>query len=131
MIAFLVHHDIDVEKELQKTRLERKLTPAKYLDEDFEAFSSDVRGENVDSDFKRHWTTYVDVANGLEIPESLLLGPWTEEMVRYLYWLVRGGAELNWLTSTSGEVSQAQPYSSNQYADMDTGSDARSQDSRY
>jgi hypothetical protein len=45
-----------------------------------------------------------DLAKGTEIPHSLLLGPWTEEMIRHLYWLVKSGATLNWLTSTSGEV---------------------------
>ena len=52
-----------------------------------------------------YWTTYLDVASTFEIPQSLLLGPWTEDMTRMLFWLVKGGAKFNWLTSTSGEVS--------------------------
>jgi len=51
------------------------------------------------------WDTYMDVEDGVEIPPSLLTGPWTEEMVKYLFWMVKSGARLEWLTSTSGEVS--------------------------
>jgi hypothetical protein len=45
-----------------------------------------------------------DVETGVEIPESLLLGPWTEDQLKELFWLVKGGARINWRTSTGGEV---------------------------
>jgi magnesium transporter len=93
-----------VERRLQRDRVERKLTPAKYFEEDFAAFSSYLLRPDGNGDVAHHWTTYVNVADGLEIPQSLLLGPWIEETTRYLYWLVKGGARLDWLTSTSGEV---------------------------
>lgn len=48
--------------------------------------------------------TYVNVAKGTEIPHTLLMGPWNEEAIRFLFWLVMGGARIDWLTSTSGEV---------------------------
>jgi magnesium transporter len=86
-------------------RRERKLSAVKYFEEDFATFSSYVQGEYADKNVVRMWTTYFDVADGFDIPQSLLLGPWTEEMTKLLYWLVKGGAKLNWLTSTSGEVS--------------------------
>lgn len=64
------------------------------------------------------WVTYVDVASNVEIPQSLLLGPWTEEMTRHLYWLVKGGAQFDWLTSTTGEVSTTDPSRSSTYIDI-------------
>lgn len=94
---------MDIERRLQKERFEKKHTPAKFFVEDFTAFSSYSRNLH-NFNLNHNWATYFDVANGLEIPQSLLLGPWTEEMTKFLYWLVKGGAGLDWLTSTSGEV---------------------------
>jgi hypothetical protein len=91
-------------------RLKNNTSPAKYFEEDFMAFSNYVERqiENRTSVFYK-WDTYIDFAGGVEIPRSLLLGPWTEEMIRHLYWMVKGGAQLNWLTSTSGEVCSSYP----------------------
>ena len=101
-----------MERELQKTRFERNLTPAKYFDEDFASFSSYVQLRKYpELDDVHHWGVYVDVANDLELPQGLLLGPWTEEMTRHLYWLVKGGGHVDWLKSTSGEVSRSQSCS--------------------
>ena len=47
---------------------------------------------------------YANVARGTEIPHTLLMGPWDEEAVKFLFWLVMGGARIDWLASTSGEV---------------------------
>lgn len=103
--------DEEVERELQKTRFESILTPPKYFEEDFASFSSYVQvRKNKDLDVIHHWASYIDVANDLEIPQSLLLGPWTEEMTRLLFWLVKGGARFDWLNSTSGEVSRRWSY---------------------
>ena len=83
-------------------------TVAARFNEDFEAFlhaANDPEHEDLHQIYNvgcRQEGT--DLAKGTEIPQSLLLGPWTEEMIRYLYWLVKSGATLNWLTSTSGEV---------------------------
>lgn len=109
MIAFVINTDEDVERELQKARIERMLTPATYFEEDFASFSSYVLArKHEDSDSVHRWATYVDVADDLEISHNLLLGPWTEESTRLLYWLVKGGAHFDWLNSTSGEVSGCQ-----------------------
>jgi len=40
----------------------------------------------------------------VEIPESLLLGPWSEEQIKLLFWLVKSGVRVDWRDSTSGEV---------------------------
>ncbi|TGO28531.1 hypothetical protein BPAE_0026g00210 [Botrytis paeoniae] len=47
---------------------------------------------------------YANVARGTEIPHTLLMGPWDEEAVKFLFWLVMGGARIDWLASTSGEA---------------------------
>lgn len=56
--------------------------------------------------------TYVNLPRDTEIPHTLLMGPWDEEAVRFLFWLVMGGVRIDWLTSTSGEVffSMGYPY---------------------
>jgi hypothetical protein len=46
-----------------------------------------------------------DASNRVEIPHSLLLGPWSEEMIRHLFWVVKNGGCVNWVTSSTGEVS--------------------------
>lgn len=48
--------------------------------------------------------SYANVARGTEIPHTLLMGPWDEEAIKFLFWLVMGGARIDWLSSTSGEV---------------------------
>jgi hypothetical protein len=93
-----------MERQLQKDRLERQLTPAMYFEDDFTVFSSYVQRQHTTENMTLQWDTYVDVAKDLEIPQSLLLGPWNEEKTRFLYWLVKGGARFDWLNSTSGEV---------------------------
>ncbi|TGO47137.1 hypothetical protein BOTNAR_0541g00050 [Botryotinia narcissicola] len=45
-----------------------------------------------------------NVARSTEIPHTLLMGPWDEEAVKFLFWLVMGGARIDWLASTSGEA---------------------------
>ena len=80
-------------------------TVTDLFDEDFADFSSLIE-QQIESRTVQHycWDTYVDVAEGVEIPSSLLLGPWTEDMVKHLYWLVKGNAKIDWITSISGEV---------------------------
>lgn len=46
----------------------------------------------------------------LEIPHSLLRGPWSEERLKHLFWFVRAGAEIRWTDSTSGEVCLVQYF---------------------
>ncbi|KAL3422303.1 hypothetical protein PVAG01_06459 [Phlyctema vagabunda] len=52
-----------------------------------------------------NWDKYNDIHYRTEIPGNLLAGPWTEEMVRKLFWLVRGGASVQrTIESTSTEA---------------------------
>ncbi|PQE24429.1 Actin cortical patch protein [Rutstroemia sp. NJR-2017a BBW] len=47
---------------------------------------------------------YLDVAEGTQIPTSLLMGPWDEDALKYLFWFVSAGAQIDWVSSTSGET---------------------------
>ncbi|KAK2626669.1 hypothetical protein QTJ16_003844 [Diplocarpon rosae] len=49
------------------------------------------------------WTTYTSLL-GVEIPQSLLLGPWSPSALKHLFYLIKSGARLSWLSSTSGEA---------------------------
>lgn len=86
-------------------------TVVERFNEDFEAFldaAKDPKQENLRQNCIVNYSYNVkDIALTVEIPHSLLLGPWTEGKTRYLYWLIKSGATLNWLTSTSGEVNLA------------------------
>jgi hypothetical protein len=110
-IAFVYHTHVDEEELIQKQLLQRELKPADFFEEDFSAFST-YESRNSDEEFSFQWLTYGDVSQDLEIPQSLLLGPWDEETTRFLFWLVKGGAQLEWLNSTSGEVCQPALYQS-------------------
>lgn len=47
------------------------------------------------NDAQRNQPSYLDVRPNVRIPDSLVTGPWDEEMVRRLVWLRRGGALLH------------------------------------
>ncbi|RDW80057.1 hypothetical protein BP6252_04695 [Coleophoma cylindrospora] len=54
-----------------------------------------------------NWDKYVDVHYRTEIPSRLLTGPWTEDDIRLLFWLVRGGACIQFgQESTTAEAVQ-------------------------
>jgi hypothetical protein len=50
------------------------------------------------------WKTPLKTHPQAEIPESLLRGPWSPDMVMYLFWLTRAGATIDYSASTNGEV---------------------------
>lgn len=50
------------------------------------------------------WKTPLKIHTQTEMPESLLRGPWSTDMVMYLFWLVRAGAKIDYSASTNGEV---------------------------
>lgn len=53
-----------------------------------------------------NWDKYVCIHYRTEIPDKLLTGPWTEDDIRLLFWLVRCGACVQWgAESTTAEVS--------------------------
>lgn len=83
----------------------RKIVQLEYLEDDFRTFSNSILGKDLNRIKDCSWNTYIGVADGTEIPHGLLLGPWTEESIMYLYWMVKSGAKLEWVKSIIGEVS--------------------------
>ena len=77
--------------------------------EDYTEFRK-ISNARIDSYTSRHfstqwrWTGFLHMHPDLDIPESLLQGPWTPCMVEYLFWLIRADAKIRWTESTSGEV---------------------------
>lgn len=55
------------------------------------------------------WETPLKIHPQTEIPESLLRGPWSPDMVMYLFWLIRAGARIDYSASTNGEVRAIRP----------------------
>jgi hypothetical protein len=83
-----------------------QLTAQEYLDTDFQGFSNLILGQR-DGGWlwdQCSWDINSDVADGIEIPTSLLSGPWNEEMLKYLFWLRKSGAAIDFYNSTSGEM---------------------------
>ena len=58
----------------------------------------------------RTWTSItwkiLNCVEGCQIPEKLLHGPWTGEKCDFLELAIRGNAQVDWVTSTSGEVAE-------------------------
>ncbi|KAE8440571.1 hypothetical protein EG329_007229 [Mollisiaceae sp. DMI_Dod_QoI] len=83
-----------------------QMTPHEYLETDFQGFSNLILGQR-DGGWlwdQCSWDRNSDVADGIELPQSLLSGPWDEDMLKYLFWLTKSGAGIDWLNSTNGEV---------------------------
>lgn len=53
----------------------------------------------------RRWKM-INCLDECRIPEKLLHGPWTDEKCEFLTVLLRGGATVDWINSTSGEVAE-------------------------
>jgi hypothetical protein len=82
-----------------------QLTAQKYFEKDFREFSVFAKQRDGPHIWEHcTWELNFDVARGTEIPNSLLLGPWTEESIRYLFWATKSGARVDFIKSTSGEV---------------------------
>jgi hypothetical protein len=94
-------------KELEDAIMSSK-TVAQRFDKDFAQFLDFIERAKFDESFwdssNELFGMTAELAQGVEIPHSLLLGPWTEGMIRYLYWIVKSGAQFDWSTSTNGEV---------------------------
>ncbi|KFY43268.1 hypothetical protein V495_04041 [Pseudogymnoascus sp. VKM F-4514 (FW-929)] len=52
------------------------------------------------------WKSPLKIHPQTEMPESLLRGPWSPDMVMYLFWLIRAGARIDYSASTNGEVAR-------------------------
>lgn len=81
----------------------------KSFDEAFSDFSDRVTNNNYTQLSFPDPYERLCVAEGMEIPHSILRGPWTEESVRYLFLIMNFGGRVNWTTSTTGEVSKLTP----------------------
>lgn len=82
------------------------LTAVECFYNDFASFSESMQER--DGCYMRNlvsWHVNKDVHEDVEICASLLLGPWTDSKIKKLFWMVKSGARINWLNSTSGEVS--------------------------
>ncbi len=81
------------------------MSAVEYFNADFAGFSDFAAQEDGDWIWSIcTWEVNTDVADGVEFPSSLLLGPWTEEMLKHLFWIKKSGASIDWINSTSGEV---------------------------
>ncbi|KAF4630934.1 hypothetical protein G7Y89_g7204 [Cudoniella acicularis] len=77
-------------------------TAEEYFNADFGLFYRFTAQHYVE-----HFAFHSDDANleqRTEIPESLLLGPWDINQIRFLFWVVKSGARIDWFTSVSGET---------------------------
>jgi hypothetical protein len=80
-------------------------TAEEYFNADFIGFSDFAAETDGPSVWHTcNWERNTDVSDGVEIPSSLLLGPWTDDMIKHLFWLNKSGASIDWINSTSGEV---------------------------
>lgn len=78
-----------------------------HFEERFETFKGLVAAHVfIESPFEDATYIHTSLADGVEIPESLLLGPWDDEMVKHLYWFYEGHGKVDSVHSTHGEVSQ-------------------------
>jgi len=75
------------------------------LDDDFTDFCTTCSEDDGPAIWDTcNWQSATELAYGVEIPINLLAGPWTDEMLKHLYWLVKSGASIDWVQSTLGEV---------------------------
>jgi hypothetical protein len=82
-----------------------RITATEYFNADFYTFTACItQPEEYSHCNDIDWSCNHDVASAVQIPQSLLSGPWTEEKIRHLYWMRKSGAQIDWLGSTSGEV---------------------------
>ncbi|KAI6249060.1 hypothetical protein HI914_02759 [Erysiphe necator] len=79
--------------------------PKEYLEHDFKGFIeiTSLR-DQIPNKHELCWETGCEVAKGVEIPKSLLSGPWSDEDIKHLFWTIKSGAELSWLNSIAGEM---------------------------
>ncbi|KAG4436707.1 hypothetical protein IFR05_007821 [Cadophora sp. M221] len=103
-------NDIDIDSETidtppQPQNPTPRLTPSEHHTADFAAFHSFI--SQPDGPWPWHtitWSSYNEFSPKLEIPHSLLSPPFTPHTLAYLFHLLKSGARISWLSSTSGEV---------------------------
>ncbi|QSZ36590.1 hypothetical protein DSL72_006470 [Monilinia vaccinii-corymbosi] len=90
----------------------KTVSAAELLDNDFAKYRyvfERIKGDSDMYEVVQHVRNldipnYVNLSRDTEIPYTLLMGPWDEEAVRFLFWLAMGGVRIDWSTSTSGEA---------------------------
>ncbi|KAI9056147.1 hypothetical protein LZ554_001075 [Drepanopeziza brunnea f. sp. 'monogermtubi'] len=80
------------------------ITQEEYLNIDYTAFENTISSSTDDNWPSTSWTTHSHLSPSVEIPHTLLLGPFTPPSLRHLFYLIKSGAKLSWHSSTSGEV---------------------------
>lgn len=82
------------------------LSATEFFEHDYKSFCSraTIQDENLQG-LIPDWSISTDVAVGVQVPDSLLQAPWMEDKIRHLFWLAKSGAGVNFVSSTSGEVS--------------------------
>ncbi|CZT47755.1 uncharacterized protein RSE6_08357 [Rhynchosporium secalis] len=96
----------DTESLLPAPAATPRLTPSEYLETDYADFLS-FTSSSPDGPWPWHtisWRSYTDLSPTLEIPHTLLCPTFTPSSLKYLFHLLRHGARISWLSSTSGEV---------------------------
>ncbi|KAI1007845.1 hypothetical protein K3495_g380 [Podosphaera aphanis] len=79
--------------------------PEEDLNLQYEIFSIALNSEGCYGHFDVLQLFIIDnCAIGVQIPNRLLQGPWSDEDVKYLFWIIKSGARVGQLDSTSREV---------------------------
>lgn len=87
-----------------------RLTPREYHDLDYASFLQFLSTPDGPSPYPYiSWSSspsspYSTLSPETELPHSLLTPPFTPQNLQHLFHLLKSGARISWLTSTSGEV---------------------------
>ncbi|KAK0112869.1 magnesium ion transporter, variant 2 [Cadophora gregata] len=82
-----------------------RLTSTQYHDQDYAYFLDFVSSPDGPSPWPHiTWSSTSTLSPNIEIPNSLLTPPFTSISLQHLFYLLKSGARVSWLTSTSGEV---------------------------
>ena len=76
------------------------LSEDEHLDKEFEHFRFLVERRDparldpatFTIDLEAYFGTSIEIKRGVNIPDRLLVGPWTKETTKHLFWLIRSGA---------------------------------------
>ncbi|PVH84895.1 hypothetical protein DL98DRAFT_60773 [Cadophora sp. DSE1049] len=82
-----------------------RLTPREFHDLDYDLFLSFLSAPDGPSPWPLiTWSSHPSLSPQIEIPHSLLTPAFTPTSLQHLFHLLKSGARVSWLTSTSGEV---------------------------
>lgn len=82
-----------------------RLTPTQFHTLDYDLFLSFLSQPDGPSPWPLiSWSSSSSLSPNIEIPHSLLTPPFTPTSLQHLFYLLKSGARVSWLTNTSGEV---------------------------